>query len=125
MTKQPRYPIAWKLYSSLIVILLLLSIVADAFTLLSVLITVLSIALTIPLIGYAWQRRLVPAWAGAVAFWLNLFGALATFYFGFGAEGIEAKISLAMPLFFAPCLYGTHAYAFHSSHLDRDKSPPN
>ena len=114
----PKHPLPWKLYSGFVIAMMLLSILADDISFKNIFGTVVSIGLTFPLVGYAWQRRIVPVWLGVLAFWLTIVGLLFVVYFAFSKQGLESAVFFFTLLCFIPYGYATFVFAYRSPHLD-------
>lgn len=118
---RPARHLAWRIYSGVVVTLLVISAVRGGTGILNIAGSLTSFALAAPLLGYAWQRRLVPAWMGKVCVWSSSICVIALL------AALQANRSGAWALmigfvFTSPMLYANYVYAYRSEHLHRPPS---
>jgi hypothetical protein len=114
----PRYPTAWKIYSCFVVAMMLLSVVVEGVSFNSVLSIAFSFGLTTPLMGYAWQSRLVPKWLGVLSMCLAGLSVISALVLASNSQGAEMIIWIFAIFVMVPYLYATYMYTYRSSHLD-------
>lgn len=113
-----RYQAVWKAYSFIVVGLTAASVVLGGFSLLNLVSGLVSLALVLPLIGYAWQRAIVPRWVGKLAFWFGILAAIGSLFVGMndlGGLGVLAVLIVAC--LFLPYLYAVYTFSYRSPHL--------
>lgn len=112
------YPLAWKIYSVLVILVDLATIVGGGLSISNVLGGVISFVLCLPLVGHAWQRALVPSWVGKAAFILGLFCipvVLISSASRLGALGL--LVGSVLLLIYAPFCRANFLYGYRSNHL--------
>lgn len=112
------YPLAWKAYSILVILVNLGTIVFGGLSISNVFGGAISLVLCMPLVGHAWQRALVPSWVGKVAFILGLICipiVLISSSIRLGALGFF--IASAIALLYAPFCRANFLYGYRSNHL--------
>lgn len=109
---------AWKVYAVLVILINFATIVGGGLSMSNIVGGAVSLVLCAPLVGYVWQRALVPSWIGKIAFVLGLFSipvVLITSSSRHGATGF--LIAAVMLLLYAPLLRATFLYGYRSNHL--------
>lgn len=125
LNSHPKGHLAWKLHSGALVILVILSAIRGGTGLLNVIGSLVALALTAPLLGFAWQRRVVPAWVGKILLVSNAICIptmlFTTFKASSSAEVAGAIIALLLSI---PLTYAAYVYSYRSEHLHRPPTDP-
>jgi hypothetical protein len=117
-SKPLSYPLAWKVYSTLVILVNLATVVFGEFSISNILGGVISLALCMPLVGHAWQWALVPSWVGKVSFVLSLLCIPIVLISSTSRLGVLGfLIAAAILLLYAPFCRASFLYGYRSKHL--------
>jgi hypothetical protein len=112
------YPLAWKIYTALVMLVNLATIVSGGLSMSNIFGGVISLVLCMPLVGYAWQRPLIPSWMGKVAFILGLLCIPLVLVSSFSRlGGLGLIIASIILLIYVPLCRATYLYGYRSKHL--------
>jgi hypothetical protein len=112
------HPFAWRVYSVFVIVVHLGTIVMGGLSMSNVLGGFVSFVFCLPLVGYAWQRALVPRWVGKVAFVLGLLCLPIIVVSSISRLGVLGfAIAVAILVLYAPFYRAAFLYGYRSNHL--------
>ncbi len=107
----------WKIYAILIILGHVSNLIAGDKSFIILLVGTITLAFLIPIVGYAWQRILVPPWLGKISFVLgilSLIGILPMVAISMGILGFIVILLFMLPLCYASFQYGFRSQKFQN-----------
>lgn len=124
MTQPLAHPLAWKVYTVLIIVGNVVTIVLGGPTVSNLATGAVSLILCVPLVGYSWQRPLGARWLAKAAFLLGIVAMPFTLALGGYQLGVVGVlIGLVVLLLFVPFCYASFLLGYRSEHLWSNRTP--